>query len=1092
MLGQFHLTGSVWQAVKDVDNDGPEIVPLEGWSAVLTSNYPINAPLPDGDDVTYIDQRTVGLLDDGQISEDGVNPGVYLTAHDDALFDSALQWTIKPGPVVLGSGKKIQPRAWTFNAPLDTESATLGDLTPVAAESMTSLARGPAGPGIDDVQVAGSSVQFYSQGQPIGDPFDLELLLDAVVDGAPDALDTLYELAAALDNDENFAATVTNAIAAKYTKPGPGIPSSDLAAAVVTSLGLADTSIQPNDPLADLDTSVTGAQLDALKTKVDGIEAAADVTDATNVAAAGAVMSATSAAHAPALGLYFPEVQGAVGDGSTNDTAAFTATVSAMPSTGGVISLRPNAVYEINSTWTVAKPVSIKGNGATLKLGTLAKMVEFSGVSNVVIEDLTFDGDRTTLGVGGSPLLRLLNSTNVVVRNCRFLDSPATAIHITTCSDVWIEDNYFNDIQSSGIYLSDPGVGNHNEHIWITGNRIDTVQVSNTAGQGGIQSAGDEGANRYIHITDNTIVNTIRVGIGVDSIDHSWVCGNVVVGEASAVNGEGIAFTGSHNIISGNFVNNKGTGGAAAILLWAVDGRSNDNNQIIDNICTDSGQGVCFSWGEDDAAINNLLIAGNRLFGNNRGVQSFPTPGVTAGSQSDIVIRDNNLVGNTAGAMSIQSAGAGGITGYTPTLSNNRGHNTHDIHTDSTVASLRARGAETSIDVDLDPQGAGKGTVNGSEIISLAVAHAATSKSTPVDADEISLLDSASSYALNRLTWANLKATIKSYYDAVTSTLTNKTVSLASNTLTGTTAQFNTALSDNDFATLAGTETLTGKTISLASNTVTSTLAQLNTAVSDADVASLAGTETLTGKTINLSNNTVSATLAQLNTAVSDADVASLAGSETLTNKTISLASNTVSTTLAQLNTAVSDADVASLAGTESLTNKTLDATNTFTLQDDKLTFQNAADPTKKVTFDLSSITTGTTRLYTMPNNTTGLVGQSSTMTLTNKRMNPRVVSATSASSLTPTIATGDLYAYTALAADLTINAPGGTPVDGNEMVFRIKDNGTSRALTWDSTYRAVGVTLPAATVISKIVYVRARYNAAETCWDVLDVKQQA
>lgn len=54
-----------------------------------------------------------------------------------------------------------------------------------------------------------------------------------------------------------------------------------------------------------------------------------------------------------------------------------------------------------------------------------------------------------------------------------------------------------------------------------------------------------------------------------------------------------------------------------------------------------------------------------------------------------------------------------------------------------------------------------------------------------------------------------------------TQTLTNKTINLTSNTFTGTTAQFNTALSDANFATLAGTETLTNKTISGASNTLT-------------------------------------------------------------------------------------------------------------------------------------------------------------------------------------------------------------------------------------------------------------------------------
>lgn len=48
---------------------------------------------------------------------------------------------------------------------------------------------------------------------------------------------------------------------------------------------------------------------------------------------------------------------------------------------------------------------------------------------------------------------------------------------------------------------------------------------------------------------------------------------------------------------------------------------------------------------------------------------------------------------------------------------------------------------------------------------------------------------------------------------AATATLTNKSISLTTNTITGTTAEFNTALSDGNFATIAGIETLTNKTL---------------------------------------------------------------------------------------------------------------------------------------------------------------------------------------------------------------------------------------------------------------------------------------
>lgn len=102
------------------------------------------------------------------------------------------------------------------------------------------------------------------------------------------------------------------------------------------------------------------------------------------------------------------------------------------------------------------------------------------------------------------------------------------------------------------------------------------------------------------------------------------------------------------------------------------------------------------------------------------------------------------------------------------------------------------------------------------------------------------------------------------------------------------------------------------------------------------------------------------------------------------------------------------------------------------------------------------------------------------------------VIALTSSSSLTPDVDTADVFVRSALAANLTINAPSGTPLDGKVYTFRFKDNGTTKTLTWNAIYRAIGVSIPTATVGGKTLYVICRYNAADTKMDVIDVKQEA
>lgn len=76
--------------------------------------------------------------------------------------------------------------------------------------------------------------------------------------------------------------------------------------------------------------------------------------------------------------------------------------------------------------------------------------------------------------------------------------------------------------------------------------------------------------------------------------------------------------------------------------------------------------------------------------------------------------------------------------------------------------------------------------------------HNAVSKATPVDADELPIADSAASFGLKKLTWANLKATVKAYFDTIYATIS----SLSAYAPVSTTA------------TLTGAQTLTNKNLS--------------------------------------------------------------------------------------------------------------------------------------------------------------------------------------------------------------------------------------------------------------------------------------
>ena len=168
-----------------------------------------------------------------------------------------------------------------------------------------------------------------------------------------------------------------------------------------------------------------------------------------------------------------------------------------------------------------------------------------------------------------------------------------------------------------------------------------------------------------------------------------------------------------------------------------------------------------------------------------------------------------------------------------------------------------------------------------------------------------------------------------------TDTLTNKSISLTTNTITGTKAEFNSAMSDADFASLAGSETLTNKTINLSSNTLSGTTAEFNTALSDDNFVTLTGSETLTNKTLTSPTLTTPALGTPSSATLTNATGLPVSGIVDSTSEALGVGSielgHASDTTIARSGAGVvtiEGVEVTTNSGTQTLTNKTLTSPN--------------------------------------------------------------------------------------------------------------------------------------------------------------------
>ena len=265
--------------------------------------------------------------------------------------------------------------------------------------------------------------------------------------------------------------------------------------------------------------------------------------------------------------------------------------------------------------------------------------------------------------------------------------------------------------------------------------------------------------------------------------------------------------------------------------------------------------------------------------------------------------------------------------------------------TASTIAGLTALTSATVTGTTLI-----SGTADAANSIKLASGNI-TFEGSSADSDEIILTAADASGGDKTITLPNTTGTVALTSDIVypvtltnSVTLTNKTLTFGNNTISGTLAQFNTAVTDATLVSTTGSETLTNKSLTAPVLTGSSSSAGSIVFKEDTD------------------NGTNSATLKG---PASTADVTITLPSETGT--VLTTASSIANSNLANSTVTIGGSSVA-LGSSQTTFTGLASITSTAVVTDDSgFRIRNNSDNTKIGAFSSSSITAGQTRTLTFP-----------------------------------------------------------------------------------------------------------------------------